>query len=308
MDLNNWLNSNSSEIAEGLETLNKKYFFNEKTIGFAGKEGVNNVLNLLKSALFPGVYDKYPITEETVNVLIGNNIRTAAIELESLIEASLMNRCTHSEERRKICGDCKIKATNYTIELIEKLPYIRDILHTDIEAAYNGDPAAKSKEEILLSYPFIAAVTTYRLANVLYTLDIPVIPRIMSEIAHEKTGIDIHPGAKIGCCFFIDHGTGVVIGETCVIGSRVKIYQGVTLGAKSFKTDNEGKLVKGIKRHPNIEDNVIIYAGATILGGDTVIGHDSIIGGNVWLTHSVPPFSVVKNVQPKADIKDNNEK
>ena len=207
-----------------------------------------------------------------------------------------------------MCEDCKKKATAYTIELIEKLPYLRDMLHSDIESAYSGDPAARSKEEILLSYPSVTAVTIYRLANVLYEKDVPVIPRIMSEVAHEMTGIDIHPGASIGCCFFIDHGTGVVIGETCTIGSNVKIYQGVTLGAKSFKTDSDGKLVKGIKRHPDIQDNVVIYAGATILGGDTLIGHDSVIGGNVWLTHSVPPYSVVNNAQPRPDIRNNVEK
>jgi serine O-acetyltransferase len=308
MDLNKWLNDKIPGVAEELETLNKKYFFNEKTIGFAGKENISKVLDLIKSALFPGVYDKYPISEESVNVLIGNNLRTAAVALRNLIETALKNTCTHFEEKRDTCDECSVKAYNDTVELISRLPAIRDLLHSDIKAAYDGDPAAKSKEEILLSYPSITAVTTYRIANVLYDLGIPVIPRVMSEIAHEKTGIDIHPGAKIGCCFFIDHGTGVVIGETCVIGSRVKLYQGVTLGAKSFKTDSEGNPIKGIKRHPDIEDNVVIYAGATILGGDTVIGHDSVIGGNVWLTRSVPPHSIVNNAQPMPAIKENNVK
>jgi serine O-acetyltransferase len=307
MDLNKWLNSETPGIAGELEQLNRKYFFNEKTIGFAGKESIGKMLELLKSALFPGVFDKCPITEDRVNVLIGNNIRVAAVELNSLVETAYKNTCSHYEEKRATCDECREKAYEVTTGLISRLPYIRDLLHSDIKAAYEGDPAAKSKEEILLSYPSVTAVTTYRLANALYDMGVPVIPRVMSEIAHEKTGIDIHPGAKIGCCFFIDHGTGVVIGETCVIGSRVKIYQGVTLGAKSFKTDSDGNPIKGIKRHPNIEDNVVIYAGATILGGDTTIGHDSVIGGNVWLTHSVPPYSIVINAQPMPEIKNNNE-
>ncbi|HEX3048085.1 MAG TPA: serine O-acetyltransferase EpsC, partial [Bacillota bacterium] len=180
---------------------------------------------------------------------------------------------------------------------------IRECLQMDIQAAYDGDPAALTTEEILLAYPSIEVMSIHRIAHELYTLQVPIIPRIMSEYAHQMTGIDIHPGAKIGEYFFIDHGTGVVIGETCTIGKKVKIYQGVTLGAKSFSLDAQGNPIKGVKRHPNIEDNVVIYAGATILGGDTVIGHDSIIGGNVWLTQSVPPFSKVYNAQPAPVIK-----
>jgi serine O-acetyltransferase len=170
-------------------------------------------------------------------------------------------------------------------------------LQKDITAAYNGDPAAKLEEEIILSYPSIEALSVYRIAHFLCEKEVPVIPRIMSEYAHNKTGIDIHPGAKIGSSFFIDHGTGTVIGETCTIGNNVKLYQGVTLGAKSFPLDAMGHPIKNIKRHPDIEDNVIIYSGTTILGGDTRIGHDSVIGGNVWLTHSVPPYTTVYSTQ-----------
>jgi serine O-acetyltransferase len=164
----------------------------------------------------------------------------------------------------------------------------------DVEAAYVGDPAATTFAEVMLAYPCIKAITTHRIAHELYRMAVPLIPRIMSEHAHSHTGIDIHPGAQIGESFFIDHGTGVVIGETCEIGSNVKIYQGVTLGAKSFPRDANGHPVKGMKRHPSIEDNVIIYSGATILGGDTVVGHDSIIGANTWLAESVAPFSIVQ--------------
>ena len=185
-----------------------------------------------------------------------------------------------------------------------RLPEVKRLVETDVQAAYEGDLAATSPMEVVMAYPGLYAVTIYRLAHELYNLKVPIIPRIMSEHAHSKTGIDIHPGATIGERFFIDHGTGVVIGETTVIGSNVKIYQGVTLGALSFAKDPlTGALVKGVKRHPNVEDNVVIYAGATILGGDTVIGHDSEIGGNVWLKDSVPPNSRVYNKPPAPEIR-----
>jgi serine O-acetyltransferase len=187
---------------------------------------------------------------------------------------------------------------------MSRLPEIRRMVETDIDAAYEGDPAATSRMEVVMAYPGLYAVTVHRLAHELYKLGVPVIPRIMSEIAHSNTGIDIHPGATIGPRFFIDHGTGVVIGETTVIGKNVKLYQGVTLGALSFEKDPKtGALVKGGKRHPEVEDNVVIYAGATILGGSTVIGHDSEIGGNVWLRASIPPFSRVYNQQPAPVVK-----
>ena len=188
---------------------------------------------------------------------------------------------------------------------VARLPEVKRLVETDVQAAYEGDPAATSPMEVVMAYPGLYAVTIHRLAHELYNLKVPIIPRIMSELAHSKTGIDIHPGATIGERFFIDHGTGVVVGETTVIGKNVKLYQGVTLGAKSFQKDPEtGALVKGIKRHPNVEDNVVIYAGATILGGDTTIGHDSEIGGSVWLIESVPPNSRVYNKPPAPEIRE----
>ena len=188
---------------------------------------------------------------------------------------------------------------------LARLPEVKRLVETDVQAAYEGDPAATSPMEVVMAYPGLYAVTIHRLAHELYNLKVPIIPRIMSELAHSKTGIDIHPGATIGESFFIDHGTGVVVGETTVIGKNVKLYQGVTLGAKSFQKDPEtGALVKGIKRHPNVEDNVVIYAGATILGGDTTIGHDSEIGGSVWLINSVPPNSRVYNKPPAPEIRE----
>ncbi len=185
-----------------------------------------------------------------------------------------------------------------------RLPDVRKVLETDVQAAYEGDPAATSRMEVVMAYPGMYAVTVHRLAHELYVLKVPVLPRLMTEIAHSRTGIDIHPGATIGEGFFIDHGTGVVIGETTVIGRNVKLYQGVTLGALSFPKDEKtGMLMKGHKRHPNVEDNVVIYAGATILGGETTIGHDSEIGGNVWLMESIPPHSRVYNKPPAPEIR-----
>ena len=187
----------------------------------------------------------------------------------------------------------ELEASEKALELIDALPGILEILKTDIRAGYEGDPAAKSIDGIILTYPAFQAISIYRMAHKLYQMQVPLVPRMMTEYAHRITGIDIHPGATIGSYFFIDHGTGVVIGETTTIGDHVKLYQHVTLGAKSFEVGEDGTLVKGIKRHPDIGDRVVIYSGATILGGQTVIGDDCVIGGNVWLTHSIPPGETV---------------
>ena len=206
--------------------------------------------------------------------------------------------------RREIALLCPDRDPDEVVgAFVARIDAVRRLVETDIDAAYDGDPAATSRMEVVMSYPGVYAVTIHRLAHELYSLKVPVIPRVMSELAHSKTGIDIHPGATIGERFFIDHGTGVVIGETTVIGRNVRLYQGVTLGGLSFAKDANGALVKGLKRHPNIEDNVVIYANATILGGETTIGHDSEIGGNVWLKDSVPPFSRVYNKPPDPIIK-----
>jgi len=193
-------------------------------------------------------------------------------------------------------------------ELFSKLSDIRELLKKDVQAAYDGDPAAMSYSEIILSYPGLRAIAIYRIAHELYLLDVPLLPRMMTEHAHSETGIDIHPGATIGESFFIDHGTGVVVGETCEIGDRVKIYQGVTLGAKSFPLDEHGNPIKGIKRHPNIEDDVIIYSGATILGGETTIGKGSVVGGNVWIIESIPQYSTVVQKHSEVEIRANGQK
>ncbi|MDH3392913.1 MAG: serine acetyltransferase, partial [Desulfobulbaceae bacterium] len=179
------------------------------------------------------------------------------------------------------------------LQFLENLPDLRATLATDVRAAFEGDPAASSYDEIIFSYPGILAILTYRVANLLYKLEVPILPRIMSEYAHSVTGIDIHPGATIDESFFIDHGTGVVIGQTALIGKRVKLYQGVTLGALSFKREDSGELERNCKRHPTLEDDVTVYAGSTILGGNTIIGARAVVGGNVWLTESVPPDTKV---------------
>lgn len=233
---------------------------------FGIKEEVESLIRYLRTALYPYIFGKR------------KDVDTPMVSLEKAYK-SLSIILPISDE--------SINIDELYTNLLNELDNIRILLDSDINAAYKGDPAAKSTCEIMLSYPAFEAISIYRLAHVMYLNKAYTLARMMSEYAHKISGIDIHPGASIGKSFFIDHGTGVVIGETCVIGNNVKIYQGVTLGAKSFPEEDDGSLIKGIKRHPNIEDNVIIYANATILGGDTIIGEGSVIGGNVWLTESV---------------------
>ena len=205
----------------------------------------------------------------------------------------LMQAFDALDQTLELVYDDAAEATEKVDELINALPDILEVLKTDIQAGYEGDPAAKSPDEVIITYPAFFAIAVYRLAHKLYEMGVPMIPRVMTEQAHEATGIDIHPGATIGRYFFIDHGTGVVIGETTTIGEHVKLYQHVTLGAKSFPLAEDGTPIKGIKRHPDIGDRVVIYAGATILGGDTRIGDDCVVGGNVWLTHSLDPGTTI---------------
>ena len=255
---------------------------------------VIDVLRQLVALLFPGCHGAGPLAEgEAADADVRDNLRAAAL--------ALADQCgrAFAYAGGKPGDECRRAGEEAAAALFDALPEVRDMLAEDIVAAYEGDPAAQSTMEVVMSYPGLLAIAVHRLAHVLYRKKVPLIPRAMSEYAHSRTGIDIHPGATIGPGFFIDHGTGVVIGETCVIGRHVKLYQGVTLGARSFAKDADGKLVKGIKRHPDVEDNVVIYAGATILGGGTVIGHDSVIGASVWLVHSVPPCSKVYNREPE---------
>lgn len=296
-NMKQWLETRSKEISSAVVEITQKELTDEGISGFGTKLRVNEIIKNLEAGLFPTIYEKDLENKEFINIYVRKRLNTAAMELNSIIREVYINMCDN-ENKDINCKKCKNKADEATIKFMETIPRVREFLSTDIVAAYNGDPAARSIEEILLSYPYLEAITIQRLAHELFLLGVPLIPRIMTEYAHTKTGIDIHPGAKIGKYFFIDHATGVVIGETCVIGNNVKLYQGVTLGAKSFELDENGNPVKGIKRHPNIEDNVIIYAGATILGGTTTVGEGSIIGGNVWLTQSVPKNSRVYNNTP----------
>ena len=260
------------------------------------RDKILEILDLLFEVLFPGYTGRRTVTKSNINYIIIDILYHVYTELSEQIELACRYRC-----RMEKCdtGDCRKVAEDATQHLLIQIPKVRDLLKGDVGAAFDGDPAAKSYEEIVISYPCIMAIATCRLAHELYVKNVPLIPRIMTECAHARTGIDIHPGAKIDKNFFIDHGTGVVIGETTIIGQNVKIYQGTTLGALSFPKDERGNIIKGGKRHPTIEDNVTIYAEATILG-DILIGKGAVIGGNVWIKESVPSGVTVST--PKADL------
>src|SRR6266566_8186906 len=248
------------------------------------KRAVAQICDDLLQILFPGYHDEEPIHSEEVAQIISARVLSVADRIRIEAFKSLRTREPRCPEKQ---------AEAITVDLIRCIPKIRLLLRTDVEAAYEGDPASKSYEEIIVSYPCVEAIAIQRIAHALYLMELPLLPRIMTEWAHSRTGIDIHPGAQIGDYFFIDHGTGVVVGETTQIGSHVKLYHGVTLGARSFQKDEHGKIKKGGKRHPTVEDDVTIYPGSTILGGETVIGARSTIGGNVFLVQSVPPDSLV---------------
>jgi serine O-acetyltransferase len=233
--------------------------------------------------IFPGFFESTGVTRQEVPALVERLLHQIEHRLATEIEKSLRFARDPAPAER---------AAALTAAALNRLPALRQVIQTDVAAAYHGDPAARSVEEIILAYPCVLSISLQRFGHELYQLGVPLLPRMLTEYAHERTGTDLHPGATIGTHFFIDHGTGVVVGETAVIGNYVKLYQGVTLGAKSFETDSAGNPVKGVKRHPDIGDHVTIYAHATILGGDTRIGEHSIIGSNVWLMKSIPPRSV----------------
>lgn len=256
-------------------------------------EVLKEIVTLIRSVLFPGYFGDAGVNPKTMLYHIGVNTDKIQMLLQMQIKAGL---CFESRSEEQRCAEIDQIAEDKTIEFISQLPEIREKLYTDIIAAYNGDPAAKSFGEVIFCYPGIRAISSYRIANALLRLGVPLIPRIISEMAHSETGIDIHPGATIDEYFTIDHGTGVVIGETSRIGKNVKMYQGVTLGARSFPLDDQGNPIKGIDRHPKIGDNVIIYSNSTILGNIT-IGDGAVIGGNIWVDQDVKPGA--KLVQKK---------
>ncbi|NVM22955.1 MAG: serine acetyltransferase [Desulfobacterales bacterium] len=253
------------------------------------RESVIEIVARLREILFPGYFNKEKLDRTNLGCQIGRSVDVVFETLSKQVAHSLRHECLRYDQP---CIECVKMGHEEALGFMESIPKMRKVLATDVRAAYAGDPAAKSYDEIVFSYPGIFAITVYRIAHQLFEQRIPLIPRIMSECAHSITGIDIHPGARIGESFFIDHGTGVVIGETTVIGKNVRIYQGVTLGALSLPRD-AGERLRGKRRHPTIEDEAIIYAGATILGEKAVIGARSVIGGNVWITESVPPDTKV---------------
>jgi serine O-acetyltransferase len=261
------------------------------------RQVIGTIIESLRAVLFPGYFGFSELKEETLRFHVGSTLDHIRRDLQEQTKRGLCFTC---EEGPDCLPFCDRKAHELTGEFLRRLPAVQKLLVMDVRAAFEGDPAAANPDEVIFCYPGILAITNYRLAHELYRLGVPIIPRMITELAHSATGIDIHPGATIGQRFFIDHGTGVVIGETCIIGSRVRIYQGVTLGAKSFQLDEEGNPVRGIDRHPIVEDDVTIYSGATILGRVT-IGHGSVIGGNVWLVHGVPPGSRITQAQSRED-------
>ncbi len=305
---NNW-------VEKGLPTLVDGIIENYEKIGgmnhlegkdLPSKKVVIEVLEDLLTVVFPGYLGETEITKSNMKYVLGNTLTSIYVRLTAEVEKSLKHICRKVKE----CPQdvCHRRAQVVVKGLLEKIPQIRVLLSGDIEAAYDGDPAAMSSEEVILSYPCVLAITTYRIAHELYLCGVPLIPRIMSEHIHSLTGIDIHPGAEIGKNFFIDHGTGVVIGETTKIGDNVKMYQGVTLGALSFLKDEKGRIIKGRKRHPTIGNNVVIYSGATLLGPDAVIGDNVVIGGNVWITSPVPAGTRITISPPEQNIRKERKK
>ena len=287
MSLLNFTHLLAQTVTELSEDSSLKGLFHEHQDGDPLPSGkvLHEIIELCRAILFPGFYGKSTVNHHTITYHIGVNIERLYNLLTEQIHAGL---CFDAKET----GDCacdtkREKAIDLAGQFISRLPALREVLATDVEAAYNGDPAAESYGEIISCYPIIKALSNYRIAHELLLLDVPLIPRIITEMAHSETGIDIHPAARIGHHFTIDHGTGVVIGATCIIGNHVKLYQGVTLGAKSFPLDDDGHPIKGIPRHPILEDDVIVYSNATILGRITV-GRGATVGGNIWVTEDVP--------------------
>ena len=259
---------------------------------------VVTMIGSLREVLFPGYQRRERLHLANIAYHVGDLIDMLHDVLTEQFSRAFRHEDRAIHQGLRADHDWETHAHDAAETFLSRLPVIRQTLATDVQAAYDGDPACHSRDEVILCYPGFQAITVYRLAHEIQLLEVPFIPRMMTEWAHLQTGIDIHPGATIGEHFFIDHGTGVVIGETCDIGQHVKLYQGVTLGALSFDTDTDGNLVRGEKRHPTVEDRVVVYANATVLGGTTVIGHHAIIGSNVWLTRSVDPYTIVTIEKP----------
>ena len=299
----NWVDSELPKLVDEVVGNYKTFVGMDHLEGkdLPSKKVVIEVLEDLLTVFFPGYLGSKEIIKSNVKYVIGNLLTSVYARLTSEVEKSLKHICRKIKE----CPQdiCHTQAQIIVKEVLEKIPDLRQLLSGDVQAAYDGDPAAVSTEEVIISYPCLFAISTYRIAHELYLRGVPLIPRIMSEHMHSLTGIDIHPGARIGKNFFIDHGTGVVIGETTEIGDNDKMYQGVTLGALSFPKDEKGNIIKGRKRHPTIGNNVVIYSGATLLGPDAVVGDNVVIGGNVWITSPVPANTRITISPPEQNIK-----
>ena len=290
-------NAYSQRIVRAIEGITRRVEERGEPLFHGGEEPlpqkreVITIVRGLQEVIYPGYYGDQSLYREYLHGHLGDQLFALSRRLEGEVHRALAAGCR--TPGGAAVPALQLDAGEVVTTFFERLPEVMELIAADVEAAYDGDPAATCLEEIILAYPGVKAVFTYRIAHLLHLLGVPLIPRIMTEFAHNETGVDIHPGATIGRDFFIDHGTGVVIGETTLIGDRVKLYQGVTLGALSFPRERGGTLVRGTKRHPTLEDDVVVYAGATILGGNTVVGRGAVIGGNVWLTTSVPPGSRV---------------
>jgi len=298
------------DVADQLEVNYKRQGLFEVGIGekLPDRAEIIDIINKVRRVIFPGYFGGENTAYVTLHNFAGNILAEIYEKLFKQTRVALMYRCRHAPSDAKVSWSAESvedNAERIALSFVKSLPDIQKMLFKDAQAELRGDPAAKSLEEVIFSYPGIYAIYVYRIAHVLYEMQVPFIPRIMTEYAHSKTGIDINPGAKIGEYFFIDHGTGIVIGETTEIGDNVKIYQGVTLGALSTL---EGQALSGVKRHPTIEDNVVIYANTTILGGRTVIGKNSVVAGNTFVTETIPANTKASNCVPELQIKQRNSK
>ena len=291
--MNHSIITSSVEKLASINSLAKMFDQDSEVFRMPSEKILAEIIDIVRDIIFPYHYGDTPVYADTLKYYIGVRVDRLSRLIREQIQIGLEYECNK-------CKNACEEADRITERFIDTLPKLREILTTDVIAAYNGDPAAKNHGEIISCYPVIKALTNYRMAHELLLLGVPLIPRMLTEMAHSETGIDIHPGAQIGEYFTIDHGTGVVIGETCIIGKNVKLYQGVTLGARSFPLDESGNPIKGIPRHPILEDDVIVYSNATILGRIT-IGKGAVVGGNIWVTHDVPAGTSI--TQKRADRK-----
>jgi serine O-acetyltransferase len=305
----NELNDRLPKVVDALVTsvVNEPRMKHLNRVFLPSRDEIVACIGLLRELLFPGYFGKQGLTSTNVTYRIGELVTVLADKLYEQVRHCLRYRqqIPGEMDADAMCADCDQQAAEIVSAFLDRIPAVREILSTDVQAAFDSDPAAQSTDETVFSYPGLYAISVQRLAHEFFLMDVPLLPRIMTEHAHSLTGIDIHPGAQLGSRFFIDHGTGVVIGETVEIGANVKIYQGVTLGALA---PDFGQALRGRKRHPTIEDDVTIYAGATILGGDTVIGRGSVIGGNVFITRSVPAQNRVSAEPPKLKYRDRSKR